>query len=89
MAEARDAFHSRPWHNPGLAPPISHDAGEVRELVVHLGTAMLAAGDSVDAVLSKHRGILGAYGLRDCGVIVLPTMLLVETGSGPVASFGL
>ena len=65
--------------------PISHDAGEVRELVVALGTAMLAAGDSVDAVSSKLRGILAAYGLPDGDVIVLPTVLLVETGHGPTA----
>ena len=65
--------------------PISHDAGEVREMVVALGTAMLAAGDSVDAVSSKLRGMLWAYGLSESWVIVLPTVLFVETGRGPTA----
>jgi len=68
-----------------MGPPITHDAGEVRELVVALGTAMLASGDSVDAVSAKLRDILAAYGLADGEVIVLPTVLLVETGHGPTA----
>ena len=54
-------------------------------MVVALGKAMLAAGDSVDAVSSKLRGILWAYGLSESWVIVLPTVLLVETGRGPTA----
>jgi uncharacterized membrane protein YjjP (DUF1212 family) len=68
-----------------VGAPISHDAGEVRELVVQLGTAMLAAGDSVDAVSSTLSGILAAYGLQKSSVIVLPTVLWVETGHGPTA----
>jgi len=52
---------------------------------VQLGTAMLAAGDSVDAVSSTLRRILGAYSLHKSGVIVLQTVLLVETGHGPTA----
>lgn len=52
---------------------------------MQLGAAMLAAGDSVDAVSSTLTGILRAYGLPKSGVIVLPTVLWVETGSGPTA----
>lgn len=59
--------------------------GEVREMVVAVGTAMLGAGDSVDAVTSKLRGILQAYGLSESWVIVLPTVVFVETGRGPTA----
>jgi uncharacterized membrane protein YjjP (DUF1212 family) len=67
------------------APADAPDPGEVRELVVQLGTAMLAAGDSVDAVSSTLSGILRAYGLSKSAVIVLPTVLWVETGHGPTA----
>jgi uncharacterized membrane protein YjjP (DUF1212 family) len=65
--------------------PDPYDAGDVRELVVQLGTAMLAAGDSVDAVSSTLSGILVAYGLDKSVVIVLPTVLWVETGHGSTA----
>lgn len=68
-----------------MGAPKPADPGEVRELVVAVGIAMLAAGDSVDAVASKLRGILEAYGLNQSDVIVLPTVLLVETGRGPTA----
>ena len=37
---------------------------EVRDLLVQLGTAMSAAGDSVDAIDSTLRTIVAAYGVE-------------------------
>jgi uncharacterized membrane protein YjjP (DUF1212 family) len=51
--------------------PDPYDAGDVRDLMVQLGTAMLAAGDSVDAVSSTLSGILRAYGLGKSAVLDL------------------
>ena len=54
----------------------------VRELLVELGIAMSAAGDSVDAIDSSLRAIIAAYGVEHVEVAVLPTSLMVGTGHG-------
>ena len=55
---------------------------EVRDLLVQLGTAMSAAGDSVDAIDSTLRTIVAAYGVQHLEIAVLPTSLMVSTGHG-------
>jgi uncharacterized membrane protein YjjP (DUF1212 family) len=55
---------------------------ELRNLLVRLGTAMSAAGDSVDAIDSTLRSIVAAYGAEHVEVAVLPTSLTVTTGQG-------
>ena len=54
----------------------------LRELLIQLGIAMSAAGDSVDAIDSSLRAIIAAYGRRHIEVAVLPTSLMVSTGRG-------
>ena len=54
----------------------------VRELLVELGIAMSAAGDSVDAIDASLRTIIAAYGVEHVEVAVLPTSLMVGTGHG-------
>lgn len=67
----------------GLDPAV--EAGQARELVVQLGTAMSAAGDSVDAIHGKLEQVMAALGFDDFEVVVFPTALFVETGYGPTA----
>ncbi len=54
----------------------------LRELLIQLGIAMSAAGDSVDAIDSSLRAIIAAYGVEHVEVAVLPTSLMVSTGQG-------
>jgi Putative threonine/serine exporter len=54
----------------------------VRQLVIELGSAMVAAGDAVDSVEGTLRIIGATYGVTDVQIAVLPTSLCVETGSG-------
>ena len=68
-----------------MATPPSIDDGSVavlRDLLVQLGVAMSAAGDSVDAIDSTLRTIVAAYGVEHVEVAVLPTSLMVSTGLG-------
>ena len=68
-----------------MATPPSTDDGliaAVRDLLVQLGVAMSAAGDSVDAIDSTMRSIVAAYGVEHVEVAVLPTSLMVSTGLG-------
>jgi len=55
------------------------------ELIIQLGEAMTRAGESVDGVQARLKRMAAAYGLRDFEVVVLPTVLLVQTMSGVVA----
>ena len=68
-------------------PPV--DPGEVRQLVVALGEAMAAAGDSVDAIAIKLERVFDAYGIGDHQVAVFPTAMMVQTGEGPSARMAL
>lgn len=54
----------------------------LRDLLVQLGLAMSAAGDSVDAIDTNLRTIVTAYGVDHVEVGVLPTSLMVGTGQG-------
>ena len=54
----------------------------LRALLVQLGVAMSAAGDSVDAIDSTLRTIVAAFGVEHVEVAVLPTSLMVSTGHG-------
>ena len=65
----------------GVAPEAQRVA-LVRDLLVQLGTAMSAAGDSVDAIDATLRQIVAAYGVEHIEIAVLPTSLTVSTGVG-------
>ena len=52
------------------------------DLLVELGIAMSAAGDSVDAIDSSLRAIIAAYDVAHVEVAVLPSSLMVSTGLG-------
>jgi uncharacterized membrane protein YjjP (DUF1212 family) len=54
----------------------------LRDLLVQLGLAMSAAGDSVDAIGTNLRAIVRAYRVDHVEVGVLPTSLMVGTGQG-------
>jgi uncharacterized membrane protein YjjP (DUF1212 family) len=62
--------------------PTDDSVAEVRDLLVQLGVAMSAAGDSVDAIDANLRAIIAAYGVEHVEVAVLPTSLMVSTGLG-------
>jgi uncharacterized membrane protein YjjP (DUF1212 family) len=55
---------------------------DLRQLVVQLGTAMVAAGDAVDIIGASLRRVIEAYGVSDVQIALLPTSLFVETGVG-------
>lgn len=54
---------------------------EFRRLIVHLGIAMVAAGDAVDVIEESLRRIVAAYGVAGLQVALLPTSLFVQTGA--------
>jgi len=54
---------------------------EFRRLVVHLGIAMVAAGDAVDVIEESLRRIVAGYGVAGLQVALLPTSLFVQTGT--------
>jgi uncharacterized membrane protein YjjP (DUF1212 family) len=65
------------------APPADDDVvPALRDLLVQLGLAMSAAGDSVDAIDANLRAIVRAYRVDHVEVGVLPTSLMVGTGQG-------
>jgi len=55
---------------------------ELRQLIVQLGTAMVAAGDAVDVIEESLRRIMAAYGVTGAQIALLPTSLFVQTGTG-------
>ena len=55
---------------------------DLRQLVIELGTAMVAAGDAVDNVEEALRAIVATYKVTDVKIALLPTSLFVETGTG-------
>ena len=55
---------------------------DLRQLVIELGSAMVAAGDAVDNVEQSLRAIVAACGVTDIQIALLPTSLFVETGLG-------
>ena len=62
--------------------PDGPDDDAERELLVRLGAAMTVAGDSIDEVGSRLTAIARARGVTDLSLVVLPTALFVQTGTG-------
>src|SRR3974390_1290477 len=62
--------------------PVGVSSADLRQLVIELGSAMVAAGDAVDNVEQSLRAVVAAYGVTDIQIALLPTSLFVETGSG-------
>lgn len=58
---------------------------ELRQLIMQLGTAMVAAGDAVDVIEESLRRIVAAYGVTGVQIALLPTSLFVQTGAGDSA----
>lgn len=54
----------------------------LRQLLLELGGAMIAAGDSVDAVGAHLGAIVSAYSVEHVQVSVMPTTIIVGTGHG-------
>jgi uncharacterized membrane protein YjjP (DUF1212 family) len=67
------------------APADDPSGAALRELLVQLGIAMSAAGDSVDAISGHLQAIVAAYGVDHVEVAVFPTSLIVGTGYGASA----
>jgi uncharacterized membrane protein YjjP (DUF1212 family) len=61
------------------------DLAVLREFIVRLGAAMVAAGDSVDSVHRTLDTVAGAYGRGHFEFFVLPTGLFVESGEAASA----
>jgi uncharacterized membrane protein YjjP (DUF1212 family)/uncharacterized membrane protein YjjB (DUF3815 family) len=57
----------------------------LREFVVRLGSAMTAAGDSVNSINETLTRIVGAYGAPEFEFFVLPTGMFVESGEAATA----
>ena len=70
----------------GGVAPAGDDLPLLRELVVRLGGAMTAAGDSVDSINDKLRRVVDAYGYPGFEFFVLPTGMFVESGEAATAS---
>ena len=68
--------------DPTPDPPDGPDDDAERELLVRLGAAMTVAGDSIDEVGSRLTAIARARGVTDLSLVVLPTALFVQTGTG-------
>src|SRR5262245_64831967 len=68
--------------NDDSSPDDDRLLADLQELLVRLGSAMTMAGESVDGVHERLERIAGAYGVEDIEVMVLPTALFIETGSG-------
>jgi uncharacterized membrane protein YjjP (DUF1212 family) len=58
----------------------------LRQLLVELGTAMVAAGDAVDNVEDSLRRIVAAFGIEDVQIALLPTSMFIEMGGGHSSS---
>ena len=54
--------------------------GELRQYLLGLAEGLTAAGESVDRVRAIMHRIAAAYGVPDTGFVVLPTVILVQTG---------
>jgi uncharacterized membrane protein YjjP (DUF1212 family) len=67
------------------APADDPTESALRELLVQLGIAMSAAGDSVDAISGHLQAIVAAYGVDHVEVAVFSTSLIVGTGHGASA----
>lgn len=65
---------------PGAQEPL------LRDFVVRLGSAMTAAGDSVDGINDRLQRIVDAYGIPGFKFFVLPTGMFVESSEGGTAS---
>jgi uncharacterized membrane protein YjjP (DUF1212 family) len=69
-------------------PPAVEPADDLpllREFIVRLGGAMVAAGDSIDSVHRTLDTVAGAYGRGHFEFFVLPTGLFVESGEAATA----
>ena len=67
------------------APDRPTDRAEFRQLLVETGMAMVAAGDAVDLIEESLRRIVAAYGVDGIRILLLPTSLFVQDGSGTEA----
>ena len=63
----------------------SFSPAEFRQLIVQLGSAMVAAGDAVDVIEGTLRQIVAAYGVEGLQIALLPTAMFVQTGTGDTA----
>ncbi len=59
----------------------SVDPGEFRVFLVALAEAMIAADESVDEIHDQLERTANAYGFGDTAFVVLPTVVLVQTGA--------
>jgi uncharacterized membrane protein YjjP (DUF1212 family) len=66
--------------------PAVDAARELRSFLVGLGSAMTAAGDSVDDVELHLQRVAAAYGAADATITVLPTFLVLALGPGDTTS---
>ena len=53
---------------------------QFREFLVGLAEAMIAADESVDSIYEQLERTSKAYGFADSDYVVLPTVILVQTG---------
>lgn len=58
-----------------------HDPAQFRTFLVGLAEAMIAADESVDSIYDQLDRTARAYGFADTDFVVLPTLILVQTGS--------
>ena len=58
-----------------------HDPAQFRTFLVGLAEAMIAADESVDSIYDQLDRTARAYGYADSDFVVLPTLILVQTGS--------
>jgi uncharacterized membrane protein YjjP (DUF1212 family) len=68
------------------APKADDDPRELRKFLIGLGSAMTAAGDSVDDVELRLGRVAAAYGAPDATITVLPTYLVLALGPGDTSS---
>ena len=68
-----------------LDPAVDDELPLLRELVVCLGGAMTASGDSVNSINERLSSIADAYGAEGFEFFVLPTGMFVESGEAATA----
>ncbi|WP_395245217.1 threonine/serine exporter ThrE family protein [Agromyces sp. MMS24-K17] len=63
-------------------PAAQLDTAALRQFILGLAEGMIAAEDSVDYIHETLGQVARAYGADDVEFVILPTLILVETGSG-------
>ncbi|HEY9324520.1 MAG TPA: hypothetical protein VIP50_06295, partial [Agromyces sp.] len=58
------------------------DQALLRRFLLGLAEGMNAAADSTDKIRDTLVKVSGAYGRDDTDIVVLPTVILIETGAG-------